>query len=128
MLIGLLVIWGRDMRLARLPAAELIPILEGRLERNARLLGIASTSANTPLEFRTNLINYLAHLAKQRPGLQQVIPQADDITGLVNGFVGLRYSPHPITNDQAKIYLNTWQRLRWRMWGTILFKKTRRIK
>jgi transglutaminase-like putative cysteine protease len=126
--LGFLLIWWRDLRLAQLPAAELIPILVGRLERNARLLGIAPSNAVTPLEFKTNLINHLTQLVNQYPGLQQIIPNADDITGLVNGFVGLRYSPHPITNDQAKTYFNTWQRLRWRMWGTIFFKKTRRVK
>jgi transglutaminase-like putative cysteine protease len=128
MLIGFLVMWGRDLRLARLPAAELIPILEGRLERNARLLGLTSTSAVTPLEFKTRLVDHLTHLAQQRPGLQQIMPNSDDIAGLVNGFVGLRYSPHPITDDQAKTYLNTWQRLRWRLWSIIFLKKTRRIK
>jgi hypothetical protein len=126
-LIGFLVIWVRDLRLARLPAAKLIPILEGRLEQNARLLGITPNSTVTPLEFRTNLVNHLTNLEKQRPNLQQIIPKSDDISRLVNGFVGLRYSPHPITDDQTKNFLDTWRRLRWRMWGIIFIKKTRRI-
>jgi hypothetical protein len=127
-LIGFLAMWIHDLRLAHLPAAKLIPILEGRLERNARLLGITPARGETSLEFEAGLVEHLAYLGQQRQGLQQIIPKSDDITRLVNAFVGLRYSPHPISDEQGKGYLSLWRRLRWRMWGTILVKNLRRIK
>jgi len=128
LLVGFLAMWIHDLRLARLPAAELIPILEGRLERNARLLGVTPARGETSLEFKADLVDHLAYLRQQRSSLQQIIPKTDDITRLVNAFVGLRYSPHPISDEQGQGYLSLWRHLRWRMWGTILIKKLRRIR
>jgi transglutaminase-like putative cysteine protease len=126
-MVGFLVIWGRDQRLRRLPTVQLIPILENRLEYGARLLGIRVTTSATPLEFQATLLRHLEHLAERQPVLQRIIPSPADIARLVSAFVHLRYAPRPITAGEGHTCLAAWRRLRWRLWGTIIVKKVRRI-
>jgi transglutaminase-like putative cysteine protease len=126
-MVGLLVMWGRDQWLRRLPAEQLIPMLESRLEQGARLLGTQVISGATPLEFQATLLRRLERLAKTQPVLQKIIPSPADIVKLVNTFVYLRYAPQPVTAVEANTCLNTWRHLRWRLWGTIIVKKLRRI-
>ncbi|MBN1993756.1 MAG: transglutaminase domain-containing protein [Anaerolineae bacterium] len=127
-LVGLLAVWGHDLRLGRLPVEQLIPLLQGRLERCARLLGLALPAGATPLEFETALVGHLERLTRQRAGLQKIIPAPDDIGRLVNAFIQLRYAPHPATTEIGDSCLKAWQRIRWRLWGTIVAKRVRRIK
>ncbi len=127
-LIVLLTVWGRDLRLARLPADQLVPILEGRLERSARLLGVSTGRGTTPLEFETDLLGRLKDLGQKESGLQKIVPAAGDISQLIQTFIGLRYSPHPVSNEQGKHQFTIWRRVRWRLWGTIIIKKIKRIR
>jgi transglutaminase-like putative cysteine protease len=124
---GVLIVWIRDQRLARLPVHQLVPLLESRLETGARQLGTPVTMGATPLEFQTAFLHHLEYLTKRRAGLQNIIPSAADIASLVNAFVYLRYGPQP-TKLEGNTYLNIWRRLRWRLWGTIIVKKVRRIR
>jgi hypothetical protein len=126
-MVGLLVVWGRDQWLRRLPAERLIPMLESRLEHGAGLLGIRVISGATPLEFQATLLRHLERLAKTQPALQKIIPSPEDIARLVNAFVYFRYAPQPITAVEGHTCLAVWRRLRWRLWGTIIVKKVRRI-
>jgi transglutaminase-like putative cysteine protease len=125
--VGLLIVWGRDQWLRRLPAEQLIPMLESRLERGARLLGIQVISGATPLEFQATLLHHLEHLAERQSVLQKITPSSADIARLVNTFVHLRYAPQPITTVESDTCLTAWRRLRWRLWGTIIVKKVKRI-
>ena len=126
-MVGLLIVWGRDQWLRRLPAERLIPTLESRLEHNAGLLGIQVIRGATPLEFQATLLYHLERLAKTQPVLQKIIPSPEDIARLVNAFVHFRYAPQPITAVEGHTCLAVWRRLRWRLWGTIIVKKMRRI-
>ena len=101
--------------------------LQSRLERSARLLGVALPAGATPLEFQAALVRHSEHLAQKHSNLQKIIPSSADISSLVNAFIHLRYAPSPTTAEEGSICLNAWRRLRWRLWGTIAVKKVRRI-
>jgi transglutaminase-like putative cysteine protease len=127
MALGTLIRWGLDERLARLPADRLIPLLQGRLERSAQWLGAPLPVGATTLEFQADLTRHLTRLAAQRPALQRISPAPVDMAQLVNTFVRLRYAPQRVTPADGRACLVAWRRLRWRLWGTIVVKKVRRI-
>ena len=127
-LLGLLLVSVNDWGLARLPAERLIPLLEGRLETNAQWLDTPLVKGVTPLEFETALRHRLADLGQKQPSLQKILPRPTNIEQVINTFVRLRYAPHRVAATDSRTCLTAWQRLRWRLWGTILVKKVRRLK
>ncbi|MBN1217794.1 MAG: transglutaminase domain-containing protein [Anaerolineae bacterium] len=127
-IMSVLAVGVNNLRLGQLPADQLIPLLQNQLESGGRRLGLTLPEGTTPLEFQNALVQYLDYLAENRPRLQKIIPASADIAQLVGSFVSLRYAPRPVTAEVGVTCLAVWRRLRWRLWGTIVVKKVRRIR
>lgn len=124
---GGLAVWLDGQRLARLPVEGLVPLLEGRLERSAQLLGIDLPDGLTPLEFESKLLAHLAGLVERWPVLQKIPPSAVDVNRLIQAFVYLRYAPGPAVEVDGAACLAAWRRLRWRLWGAIVIQEIGRL-
>ncbi|MFQ6101480.1 MAG: transglutaminase domain-containing protein [Anaerolineae bacterium] len=113
------VVWSAvdGWRLRRLKPAAAVVTLYGRLQRHGRRLAAPTRAGDTPYEFATSLTKWVADLAREkRWGGGALTPAAQEVRRLTDLYVRVSYSPHlPDAADKAWA-MQTWQRLRWRLW------------
>lgn len=103
-------------RLRHLPPDAMVNRLYGRLLRaGSRLIGPAE-AGDTPYEFSLALGDSLNRLAAQPRWHKWLAPADAEISQLTALYIRTAYSPHPPTPAEGSQALQSWQRLRWRLW------------
>jgi transglutaminase-like putative cysteine protease len=102
--------------LAHLPPAATVERLYQRLRRYGRRLAVPTGAGDTPYEFRAALAGRLAHLAQGRRWARLLAPAAPEVAGLTDLYVQAAYSAHPPGPTDRQQAVQTWRRLRLRLW------------
>jgi transglutaminase-like putative cysteine protease len=103
-------------RLRRLSPSRAEATLYRRLLRFGHRMGVPVRAADTPFEFAALLIERLAHLAQGQRRKIAIAPAMDDATALTCLYVRQRYGPHAPNVTAQTQAIQTWRRLRWRLW------------
>lgn len=103
-------------RLQRLSPPAAVAMLYQRLYRHGRRLAAPVRAGDTPYELAASLAGRVADLAQENRWGAQFAPAAQELCWLTDLYVRGIYSPHPLeAADQAQA-IQTWQRLRRRLW------------
>jgi transglutaminase-like putative cysteine protease len=103
-------------RLRRLPPAAAAAVLYQRLYRHGQWLDVPVGAGDTPYEFSTSLAGRVAESAQKRRWGAVLTPVGQEALYLTDLYVRVCYSPHlPDATDRAKA-IQTWRRLRRRLW------------
>jgi hypothetical protein len=120
-LLALLVLLGvvwlivDDWRLRRMRPAAAVATLYRRLEHHGPRLAIPMRVADTPYEFAALFTERLEGLAQRRWG-RVFAPAVQELRRLIEFYVLASYSPRlPDATDRA-LAIETWRKLRWRLW------------
>jgi hypothetical protein len=90
------------------------------LRRYGARLAVPIEAGDTPYEFSAALAGRIAGLAEKGRWLDLLAPAAAAANDLTNLYVRAAYSAHrPGVVDRAQA-VQSWQRLRWRLWLTYL--------
>jgi hypothetical protein len=115
--------------LRRLAPVVAIDTLYERLEEHGQRLAIPRWGGDTPYEFTTAFTGRLEGLAQGR-WRKILSPATGELRSLTQLYVQTAYSPRPPGPDDQKQILQTWQRLRgrlWLAWLVILGRKLERL-
>jgi hypothetical protein len=114
--------------LRRLSPALTVERLYLRLQRYSRWLAVPTLAGETPYEFSATLAGRVAEqIGHGRWGVW-LASTAQELRRLTDLYVQAAYSPHPPdTRDQVEA-IQTWQRLRYRLWLAWLRFKLERWK
>ena len=100
-------------------------LLYQRLYRQGRGVGVPTQAGDTPHEFGESLVEHLATLAKGKRWSAALIPAIGEAYWLTDLYVRTVYSPHsPEPSTQVRS-IQTWERLRWRLWLARLWHWTK---
>jgi len=103
-------------RLRYLEPARVVAILYGRLQRQGRRLAAPVQAGDTPYEFATSLVEWMARWAQERHWAGALPFVAQDVGQLTDLYVRASYSPRsPDDSDRARA-VRAWRNLRWRLW------------
>jgi hypothetical protein len=103
-------------RLQRLSPAAAGAILYQRLCRHGRRLGAMAQAGDTPHEYATSLVERVAELAVGRRWSGTMIPAIREVNWLTDLYVRTTYSSHSPDAPTGAQAIQTWRRLRWRLW------------
>jgi transglutaminase-like putative cysteine protease len=110
-------------RMRRLPPAAAVAVLYQRLYRHGRRLTVPVQAGDTPHEFAASLAGRVADLAQGRRWGMVFAPAARELWWLTDLYVRELYSPYlPDAADRAQA-IQTWQRLRRRLWLMWMWQK-----
>jgi transglutaminase-like putative cysteine protease len=131
MLIGLLLLtWSLAdrWRLRRLTPPAAVALLYERLRRHGRRLAVPGWQGETPYEFVEALIGQVERLAQQKRWRVLLVPVSREVRWLADLYVRTSYSPHPPDAADQNRAIQTWQRLRRRLWLAWFSALSTRIK
>jgi transglutaminase-like putative cysteine protease len=114
-------------RLRRLSPVAAVATLYERLRRHGRRLAVPGRPGDTPYEFAASFIKHMADLAHDGRWGRMLTPAAQEVRWLTDLCVRSFYSPYPPgVTDQVQA-IQTWQRLRRRLWLVGVWRTERRI-
>jgi transglutaminase-like putative cysteine protease len=103
-------------RLCHLKPAAAVTALYERLRCHGRRLAVPMRSGDTPYEFAASLAAWVAGQAQKKQRAGTLSPVIEEARRLIDWYVQASYSPLPPDGaDQAQA-IQTWHRLRWRLW------------
>jgi hypothetical protein len=102
--------------LRRLPPQAASERLYARLRWYSRRLIGPATAGKTPYEFSLALAERVSDLTAQPRWRRWLGPAPAEIEQLTQLYVQLAYSPHPAPAEAKGQAIQTWQRLRLRLW------------
>jgi transglutaminase-like putative cysteine protease len=112
-----------DWRLRRLPPAAAVTLLYWRLYRHGGRLGVPREAGDTSYEFAASFAGRVASLARERRWGTALTPAAQEACLLVDLYVRTRYSPHTTDAAVQAQAMQTWRRLRQRLWLAWVWQK-----
>jgi hypothetical protein len=117
-----------NWRLGHLPPPAAIEQLYQRLRRYGGRLAVPTEAGDTPYEFSAALAGRITGLAEKGRWLELLAPAAGAAGDLTDLYVRAAYSAHrPGAADRAQA-VQSWQRLRWRLWLTHVRLMISRVK
>jgi transglutaminase-like putative cysteine protease len=103
-------------RLRRLAPAITVATLYQRLQHHGQRLAVPTWAGDTPYEFAVSLSERFNTLAQEKRWQTALAPANQELRWLTNLYVRTTYSAHrPHSAEQAQA-IQTWQRLRKRLW------------
>jgi transglutaminase-like putative cysteine protease len=112
-----------NWRLRRLPPTAAVALLYQRLYRHGGRLGVPREAGDTAYEFAASFVGRVASLARERRWGTALTPAVHEARLLVDLYVRMQYSPHaPDAADRAQA-MQTWRRLRRRLWLAWVWQK-----
>jgi len=113
--IGIILV-GDQYALHRLNPQKAVIRIYHRLYRRTPGLGVPIDLSNTPVELATRLIERLKHILPGKRLLSWVKLIGEGVTFLAQLYAKEIYSPHPSGESDRLSAINTWVKLRWRLW------------
>jgi transglutaminase-like putative cysteine protease len=104
---------------SRQPPEQAIFLIYGRMHKNGKHLLGASPTGDTPHEFASRLQTWLHTIGQSlRPAsiLHRLSPAGEEITQLTRYYAQMAYSNRPLTREMQRDALQTWRKLRQRLW------------
>lgn len=123
-----LLVWSLAdrMLLFNHPPPIAVVSLYRRLLRQGRRLPFPLLPSQTPYEVSTGMGAQLDRLVEGSPFHQVLHPGSDEIADLTEVYVQTIYSPTPPGSAHQHAAIQTWGRLRWRLWLAKWLKRLRR--
>ena len=113
-------------RLRHLEPAITVSMLYRRLYRNGRKIAIAMKRGDTPNEFATSLKNSISSTAEGNRWGSSLTPASQEVHQLTDIYSRSIYSTHPPIDKDRNRAIQTWNRLRWRLFLARLLGKIHR--
>jgi transglutaminase-like putative cysteine protease len=119
--LALILVWGRWVRLGRLPDSALMGVLYDRLARLGARLGTARHRSDTPVEYAHRLTVAVTRRAgRPRWPSGSLAPHArrarEGVGALAEFYLKATYSRHPLTEQERRAALRAWRGLSPRLW------------
>ncbi|MDX1524450.1 MAG: hypothetical protein R3264_22660, partial [Anaerolineae bacterium] len=113
-----LLAWNRydGWQLRRLSPVGTIETLRQRLYRHGQRLGAPVVTGDTPYQFSASLIKLVEYLAMRSRWVKFIQPAGQEIEQLITLFVRTAYSPRQADLAEQTRAIETWSRLRRRLW------------
>jgi hypothetical protein len=115
-------------RLQRLSPGGAIASLYRRLQRQAHRLVLPEWAGQTPNEFATTLSTHIEMLADTSRWRTSLTPAPHEIQWLTNLYVRNVYGKHPPDPTDHRTAIQTWNKLRWRLWLASVASKLAQLK
>jgi transglutaminase-like putative cysteine protease len=114
-------------RLRRLTPAAAVVALYRRLQRQGQRLALPYWAGETPYEFAAALTRRVELLAQNWRWGKSLLPIPQEIEYLTNLYVQTSYSTHPPNNADQRRAIQSWRRLRRRLWLAWLLARAARF-
>jgi hypothetical protein len=112
--------------LRRLRPAAAAAMLYGRLRHHGQGLAVPMQAGDTPYEFTASMVERVTRLARAGRRRDLLTPAAREVRCLADFYVQASYTPNlPTAVDRAQA-VQTWQRLRWRLWLARVWRRVSR--
>ena len=123
------VVWSvADLwRLRLLTPTAAVATLYRRLQRHGQRLDVPMREGDTPYEFAASFVRRVADLARGRYWNIALPPAAREAQWLVDLHVRASYAPYPPNTDDRRQAIQTWRRLRRRLWASWVRQRVRQI-
>jgi transglutaminase-like putative cysteine protease len=115
-------------RLGRLSPTAAVALLYERLRRHGQRLAVPAWGGETPYEFTEALSGRVETLAREKRWRALLTPAVRELRWLADLYVRTSYSPHPPDSTEQSRAIQTWQRLRQRLWLAWLSTLVARVK
>ncbi len=113
-------VWLRSV-----PCARAARFLYRRLREWGDRLEVLMYEGDTPYEFAANFAKRVRRMAARQPRPQRGLVALEEIDGLVSAYVRATYAPAVPTEEDQALLVQTWHRLRWRLWLLYLWRYRR---
>lgn len=121
------IIWmaADGWRLRRMEPLAAVTTLYRRLQQYGPPLAVPRRAADTPYEFAASLAERVKGLARRGRWKKLLAPAVRELRRLTDIYVQGSYSPRlPDAADQSRA-IQTWQKLRWRLWLARLWQSVK---
>ncbi|MFP4343245.1 MAG: transglutaminaseTgpA domain-containing protein [Anaerolineales bacterium] len=110
-------VWLRSV-----PFARAARFLYRRLRTWGDRLEVLMYEGDTPYEFAANFAKRVRSMATRQPRPQRGLVALEEIDVLVSAYVKATYAPAASADGDQPLLVQTWHRLRWRLWLVYLWR------